>query len=96
MLCDAACAEELAGKERVTTASGLQYQDLRVGTGPSPITGFQVGLSRGLALRPQLLQVGPARLGYTAPSVGCPKYRYYGLTLQHSEWVYDGQCSPAG
>ena len=43
LLCEPACAEELASKERVTTASGLQFQDLRVGTGPSPLVGFQVG-----------------------------------------------------
>ncbi|GAB4815523.1 hypothetical protein N2152v2_002569 [Parachlorella kessleri] len=41
LLCEPACAEELAAKERVTTASGLQYQDLRVGSGPSPLVGFQ-------------------------------------------------------
>ncbi|GAB4822696.1 hypothetical protein N2152v2_009742 [Parachlorella kessleri] len=42
LLCEAACVEELAGKERVSTASGLQYQDLRVGSGPSPLVGFHV------------------------------------------------------
>ena len=46
LLCEPACAEELAAKDRVTTASGLQYQDLRVGTGPSPLVGFQVGDKR--------------------------------------------------
>lgn len=28
--------------EKVTTPSGLQYQDVAVGSGPSPLTGFQV------------------------------------------------------
>ncbi|PSC76880.1 Peptidyl-prolyl cis-trans isomerase FKBP16-chloroplastic [Micractinium conductrix] len=42
VLCDAACAADLAGKERVTTASGLQYIDLVPGQGPSPPKGYQV------------------------------------------------------
>jgi peptidylprolyl isomerase len=44
LLCDAACAEALAGRERVTTPSGLQFQDLVVGDGPAPPVGFQVVL----------------------------------------------------
>jgi FKBP-type peptidyl-prolyl cis-trans isomerase len=41
-LCDASCASSLAGKERVTTKSGLQYIDLVPGRGPSPPKGYQV------------------------------------------------------
>ena len=41
-LCDAACVAELASKERVTTPSGLQFQDIVVGTGPAPPVGYQV------------------------------------------------------
>ncbi|KAL4854514.1 Peptidyl-prolyl cis-trans isomerase FKBP16-3 [Chlorella vulgaris] len=41
-LCDASCASDLAGKERVTTASGLQYIDLVEGKGLSPPKGYQV------------------------------------------------------
>jgi hypothetical protein len=32
----------LESKELVTTASGLQYRDIVVGSGPSPPVGFQV------------------------------------------------------
>lgn len=42
MLCDEACAAGLEGRERVTTASGLQYIDLVQGRGPSPPRGYQV------------------------------------------------------
>ncbi|TVU04786.1 hypothetical protein EJB05_47920 [Eragrostis curvula] len=45
-LCDAACESELenvGGKvPMVTTESGLQYKDIKVGEGPSPPVGFQV------------------------------------------------------
>lgn len=41
MLCDAACVAEVEAKELVTTASGLQYRDLAVGTGPQAQVGFQ-------------------------------------------------------
>lgn len=41
-LCDADCVAGLAGKERVTTASGLQYIDITPGKGPSPPKGFSV------------------------------------------------------
>lgn len=41
VLCDADCAASLADKERVRTASGLEYIDLVPGKGPSPRIGFQ-------------------------------------------------------
>lgn len=50
MLCEADCAKDLAGASRVTTPSGLQYQDIVVGTGPSPVVGFQVCACSALLL----------------------------------------------
>lgn len=41
-LCDAACETELENVPMVTTESGLQYKDIKVGEGPSPPIGFQV------------------------------------------------------
>ncbi|XP_020248677.1 peptidyl-prolyl cis-trans isomerase FKBP16-3, chloroplastic [Asparagus officinalis] len=41
-LCDAACEKELENVPMVTTESGLQYKDIKVGEGPSPPVGFQV------------------------------------------------------
>ncbi|KAE8804933.1 Peptidyl-prolyl cis-trans isomerase FKBP16-3, chloroplastic [Hordeum vulgare] len=41
-LCDAACEAELENLPMVTTESGLQYKDIKVGRGPSPPIGFQV------------------------------------------------------
>ncbi|CAO2173611.1 unnamed protein product [Urochloa humidicola] len=41
-LCDAACESELGNIPMVTTESGLQYKDIKVGEGPSPPVGFQV------------------------------------------------------
>ncbi|WVZ91869.1 hypothetical protein U9M48_037984 [Paspalum notatum var. saurae] len=41
-LCDAACESELENVPMVTTESGLQYKDIKVGEGPSPPIGFQV------------------------------------------------------
>ncbi|CAL5013852.1 unnamed protein product [Urochloa decumbens] len=41
-LCDAACESELENIPMVTTESGLQYKDIKVGEGPSPPVGFQV------------------------------------------------------
>lgn len=41
-LCDDACEKELENVPMVTTESGLQYKDIKVGTGPSPPVGFQV------------------------------------------------------
>ncbi|WPT17532.1 Peptidyl-prolyl cis-trans isomerase FKBP16-3 [Picochlorum sp. SENEW3] len=44
LLCDDACASELATKEKVTLPSGLAFQDIKVGTGPAPPVGYQVVL----------------------------------------------------
>ncbi|OIT28972.1 PREDICTED: peptidyl-prolyl cis-trans isomerase FKBP16-3, chloroplastic [Nicotiana attenuata] len=41
-LCDATCEKELENVPMVTTESGLQYKDIKVGGGPSPPVGFQV------------------------------------------------------
>ncbi|CAN4089968.1 unnamed protein product [Withania somnifera] len=41
-LCDAECEKELENIPMVTTESGLQYKDIKVGRGPSPPVGFQV------------------------------------------------------
>ncbi|KNA24264.1 hypothetical protein SOVF_017240 [Spinacia oleracea] len=41
-LCDAACEKELENVPMVTTESGLQYKDIKMGEGPSPPIGFQV------------------------------------------------------
>ncbi|KAL6342351.1 hypothetical protein AAG906_009024 [Vitis piasezkii] len=41
-LCDDACEKELENVPMVTTESGLQYKDIKVGEGPSPPIGFQV------------------------------------------------------
>ncbi|KAH9620165.1 hypothetical protein KSS87_012531 [Heliosperma pusillum] len=41
-LCDDACEKELENIPMVTTESGLQYKDIKVGNGPSPPVGFQV------------------------------------------------------
>jgi len=41
-LCDASCLESLNQKERVTTPSGLQFQDIVVGNGATPAVGYQV------------------------------------------------------
>ncbi|PKA55784.1 Peptidyl-prolyl cis-trans isomerase FKBP16-3, chloroplastic [Apostasia shenzhenica] len=41
-LCDEACEKELENVSMVTTESGLQYKDIKVGSGPSPPVGFQV------------------------------------------------------
>ncbi|GAB2294312.1 hypothetical protein Dimus_028522 [Dionaea muscipula] len=41
-LCDDACEKELENVPMVTTGSGLQYKDIKVGGGPSPPVGFQV------------------------------------------------------
>ncbi|GFP96319.1 peptidyl-prolyl cis-trans isomerase fkbp16-3 chloroplastic [Phtheirospermum japonicum] len=39
---DDACEKELENVPMVTTESGLQYKDIKVGSGPSPPVGFQV------------------------------------------------------
>ncbi|KAL2989117.1 hypothetical protein AAZX31_11G122300 [Glycine max] len=41
-LCDDTCEKELENVPTVTTGSGLQYKDIKVGQGPSPPIGFQV------------------------------------------------------
>ncbi|KAK6279503.1 hypothetical protein POUND7_019770 [Theobroma cacao] len=41
-LCDDACEKELENVPMVTTESGLQYKDIKVGGGPTPPVGFQV------------------------------------------------------
>ncbi|KAL8487336.1 hypothetical protein ACS0TY_023855 [Phlomoides rotata] len=41
-LCDDACEKELENVPIVTTQSGLQFKDIKVGAGPSPPVGFQV------------------------------------------------------
>lgn len=41
-LCTAECVASLDSIEKVTTPSGLQYQDIVVGSGPSPPVGYQV------------------------------------------------------
>ncbi|MCL7030798.1 hypothetical protein MKW94_018007, partial [Papaver nudicaule] len=40
-LCDAACEKELENVPMVTTESGLQYKDIKLGRGPNPPPGFQ-------------------------------------------------------
>ncbi|XP_074578879.1 peptidyl-prolyl cis-trans isomerase FKBP16-3, chloroplastic [Curcuma longa] len=41
-LCDDECEKELENVPMVTTESGLQYKDIKIGEGPSPPIGFQV------------------------------------------------------
>ncbi|KAL6191483.1 hypothetical protein ACLB2K_037873 [Fragaria x ananassa] len=41
-LCDNSCEQQLENVPMVTTESGLQYKDIKVGQGPSPPVGFQV------------------------------------------------------
>ncbi|KAK1411470.1 hypothetical protein QVD17_38019 [Tagetes erecta] len=41
-LCDDSCEKELENVPMVTTESGLQYKDIKVGSGPSPPVGYQV------------------------------------------------------
>ena len=42
LICDAACEEALKDIELVTTKSGLQYKDIKIGDGVQPEPGFQV------------------------------------------------------
>ncbi|KAL8201816.1 hypothetical protein R6Q57_010963 [Mikania cordata] len=41
-LCDESCEKELENVPMVTTESGLQYKDIKVGSGPTPPIGYQV------------------------------------------------------
>ncbi|KAL3583241.1 hypothetical protein D5086_014302 [Populus alba] len=41
-LCDENCEKELENVPMVTTESGLQFKDIKLGQGPSPPVGFQV------------------------------------------------------
>ncbi|XP_047319177.1 peptidyl-prolyl cis-trans isomerase FKBP16-3, chloroplastic [Impatiens glandulifera] len=41
-LCDDDCEKDLENVAMVTTESGLQYKDIKVGAGPNPPIGFQV------------------------------------------------------
>lgn len=41
-LCDATCQSALDSAERTRLPSGLEYQDITLGKGPSPPVGFQV------------------------------------------------------
>ncbi|KAI3746654.1 hypothetical protein L6452_09093 [Arctium lappa] len=41
-LCDDTCEKELENVPMVTTESGLQYKDIKVGSGPTPPVGYQV------------------------------------------------------
>lgn len=42
LLCDAECQAALAQVEKVKLPSGLQFQDIKVGTGPTPPVGYQI------------------------------------------------------
>jgi len=42
LICDAACETTINDAELVTTQSGLQYRDIKVGDGVQPEIGFQV------------------------------------------------------
>lgn len=41
-LCDMSCEKELDNVPMITTESGLQYKDIKVGSGPTPPVGYQV------------------------------------------------------
>ena len=51
-LCDDACLAKLADAPRVKTESGLEYQDVIVGTGAYPPPGYQVTVNY-VAMTPQ-------------------------------------------
>lgn len=52
-LCDDACVAKINDSPRVKTASGLEYVDVVVGTGPSPPVGYQVTVNY-VAMTPAL------------------------------------------
>lgn len=51
-LCDDGCLAKLADAPKIKTASGLEYQDVIVGTGATPPVGYQVTLNY-VAMTPQ-------------------------------------------
>lgn len=52
-LCDDACVAKINDSPRVKTASGLEYVDVIVGTGPAPPIGYQVTVNY-VAMTPAL------------------------------------------
>lgn len=66
VLCDASCVSALESKEMVTTATGLQYKEIKAGTGPQAITGYQV--TTGNPLCP-------------SPAVPCPAKGFWCLAV---------------
>ena len=44
LLCGPQCESSLDQLQMQTTSSGLQYKDIKEGSGPSPPVGFQVTL----------------------------------------------------
>lgn len=45
LLCPAECASNIEQMKMVNTPSGLQYREIKEGTGPVPPVGFQVMIS---------------------------------------------------
>ncbi|XP_035547520.1 peptidyl-prolyl cis-trans isomerase FKBP16-3, chloroplastic-like isoform X2 [Juglans regia] len=70
-LCDDTCEKELENVPMVTTESGLQYKDIKVGAGPSPPVGFQVvkGLDEGILS----MKAGGKRRIFIPGSLAFPK-----------------------
>ncbi|KAJ6991506.1 peptidyl-prolyl cis-trans isomerase FKBP16-3 [Populus alba x Populus x berolinensis] len=58
-LCDENCEKELENVPMVTTESGLQFKDIKVGQGPSPLVGFQLAFLKGLTSAPGRPRVAP-------------------------------------
>ncbi|XP_042412078.1 peptidyl-prolyl cis-trans isomerase FKBP16-3, chloroplastic-like isoform X1 [Zingiber officinale] len=59
-LCDDECEKELENVPMVTTESGLQYKDIKIGEGPSPPIGFQLAFPKGLNSAPGRPRVAPS------------------------------------